>query len=170
MLTLAVLLLTGCASSSGSLHQLSAPTTEVALVTFTKLSLETAMKGDLPMTSVDRERIVSLVLRRLKERAPHRFAEAAAPDERVLRAVITFTRYDEGSAFAPVMLAGLGQIHIDAEVTLEAPAKQQRFGTYEVTKTFAWGGLYGGMTRITDVEAGFADAVVDLLLGEGKAG
>ena len=78
---------------------------------------------------------------------------------------IAFKRYDEGNAFARFMLAGLGQIHIDAEVTLEDGFRAAPLGRYEVTKTFAWGGPYEASTGIRDVEEGFADAVANVVLG-----
>ncbi len=61
------------------------------------------------------------------------------------------TRYDKGSAFARFMLAGLGQIHVDATVSLRDPARDVSLGEYEVNKTFAWGGIYGASTTIEDV-------------------
>jgi hypothetical protein len=44
------------------------------------------------------------------------------------------------------MLAGLGQIHIDADVILREYEKNESLAKYEVKKTFAWGGIYGGAT------------------------
>jgi hypothetical protein len=64
------------------------------------------------------------------------------------------------------MLAGLGQIHIDGNVVLQDQATGDTLGQYEVTKTFAWGGIYGVATRMDDVEEGFAGAVAALLLGK----
>lgn len=43
------------------------------------------------------------------------------------------------------LLSGLGQMHIDADVTLSDLATQEILAKYEVTKTFGWGGLYGGL-------------------------
>jgi hypothetical protein len=51
------------------------------------------------------------------------------------------------------MLAGLGQIHIDTDVILSDVGREEPFAVYAVTKTFAWGGLYGASTRITDGRA-----------------
>ena len=76
------------------------------------------------------------------------------------------TRYDEGSAFARAMLAGLGQIQIDGKVSLRDRAQDALLGEYEVNKTFAWGGVYGASTTIRDVEEGFAQGVATLILGE----
>jgi hypothetical protein len=64
------------------------------------------------------------------------------------------------------MLAGLGQIHVNADVTIEDRSRPAVLGEFAVTKTFAWGGIYGATTNITDVEEGFAEAVAKVVLGE----
>jgi hypothetical protein len=64
------------------------------------------------------------------------------------------------------MLAGLGQMRIAADVTLEDRARGVSLGTYDVSKTFAWGGVYGAATKLADIEEGFADAVVAVVLGD----
>ena len=58
------------------------------------------------------------------------------------------------------MQAGLGQIHIAANVQLIDATSGNVAASYVVTKTFAWGGIYGGSTSIGDVETGFAASVV----------
>jgi hypothetical protein len=73
---------------------------------------------------------------------------------------LVFTEYDTGNAFARLMLAGLGQIKIAANVILVEPASNQTVGEFEVSKQFAFGGLYGGFTGVEDVEDGFARSVV----------
>ena len=169
VLSLLVILVAGCAGSAGSAKPLTAAGKPETLTRYTKLALATSAQGDAStMTAADRERIAALVARKVKELAPNRFADVAAttPDSETLHATIAFTRYDEGNAFARFMLAGLGQIHIDAEVTLEDRVLQTVIGKFEVTKTFAWGGIYGGATRINDVEEGFAEAVAKVVLGQ----
>ena len=163
------LLASGCASSAGSAKPLSSDFKPEILARYTKAAFATSAEGDASkMTALDRERIVALVARKVKEQAPTRFADlaAATTDAETLHVTIAFTRYDEGSAFARLMLAGLGQIHINADVTLEDRALQKILGKSEVTKTFAWGGIYGGATGIKDVEEGFAEAVAKVLLGQ----
>jgi hypothetical protein len=76
---------------------------------------------------------------------------------------IVFTQYDDGNAFARFMLMGLGQIHIDGTVTFSDAASGQQIARYNVSKDFAFGGLYGGVTRIEDVEKGFARSVAAIL-------
>jgi hypothetical protein len=57
------------------------------------------------------------------------------------------------------MLAGLGQIHVHANVLLTDAATGASVANFEVTKDFGWGGIYGGSTSVEDVEAGFARSV-----------
>jgi hypothetical protein len=72
---------------------------------------------------------------------------------------LQITRYDRGNAFARFMLAGLGQMHIDGQALVRDPATSRELGRYSVSKTFAWGGIYGGMTKIEEIEAAFAESV-----------
>jgi hypothetical protein len=162
-------LLAGCAGTAGSAKALASLAKDENLARYTRVSFVTSSGGDAAgMTAADRDRIVALVLRKLKERAPTRFADAAATatDPQTLQVTIAFTRYDQGNAIARFMLAGLGQIHIDADVTLQDQSRQAALAKYEVTKTFAWGGIYGGVTNIKEVEDGFADAVAKVVLGQ----
>ena len=159
----------GCASTAGTATPVAAIGQGESLTRYTKVVfLSSSADTAASMTSSDRDRIVALVTRKLKEKAPTRFADLAprAVDPDTLQVKIAFTRYEEGSAFARFMLAGLGQIHIDADVTLEDQARPAPVGRYAVTKTFAWGGIYGGTTDIRDVEDGFAEAVAKILLGQ----
>jgi hypothetical protein len=167
LLAMLIGLATGCASSAGTARAIDgAPRPDTTR--FTKLSISATTRPDITMSVADQERIVQLVAARIKERATTRFSEVgslpAAPD--TLHVRMAFTRYDEGNAFARFMLAGLGQIHIDADVALAGGDGSVLLGRYTVTKTFAWGGIYGGVTSIKDVEAGFADAVADVVLGK----
>ncbi len=64
------------------------------------------------------------------------------------------------------MLAGLGQIHIDGEVKLVELPDRKQVGVFSVSKTFAWGGIYGGSTGIEEIEQTFADGVAAALTGQ----
>jgi hypothetical protein len=165
-----VLFVAGCAGSAGSAKPLTAAAKPEVLARYTKVALATSAQGDdaSRMTPADRERIAALVARKIKELESGRFADLSSTtsDAETLHVTITFTRYDEGSAFGRFMLAGLGQIHIDADVTLEDHSLQTIIGKFEVTKTFAWGGIYGASTGIKDVEEGFAEAVAKVVLGQ----
>jgi uncharacterized protein DUF4410 len=164
------LFVAGCAGSAGSAKPLTVAAKPEILARYTKVALATSVQGDQAskMTAADRERIAALVARKVRERAPSRFSDLAATttDAETLHVTIAFTRYDEGSAFGRFMLAGVGQIHIDGEITLEDRALQTVIGKVEVTKTFAWGGIYGATTGIKEVEEGFAEAVAKVVLGQ----
>lgn len=75
-----------------------------------------------------------------------------------LKMKIHFTRFDRGNAFARAMLIGLGQIVIEATVTLET-ASGKPVAEYKVSKDFAIGGMIGASTTVDDVEDGFAKSV-----------
>lgn len=72
---------------------------------------------------------------------------------------VLLTRYEKGNAFARFMLAGLGQIHIDAKASVFQLPERMKVSEFDIDKTFAWGGIYGGTTSIEDVEHGFAEGV-----------
>lgn len=81
---------------------------------------------------------------------------------------VSITRYTEGSAFARFMLAGLGQMHLDASVEVkQAKAeKQVRFG--DMKKNYSWGGFVGGSATMHDsinikVGQAIADAISEAL-------
>jgi len=79
---------------------------------------------------------------------------------------LLLTRYDKGNAFARAMLAGLGQIHIDGQVKLLEMPERKLVGEFSISKTFAWGGIYGAATKIEDIEMTFADGVASALTGQ----
>jgi hypothetical protein len=85
---------------------------------------------------------------------------AGAPTARIR---LVFTQYDKVNAFARAMLIGRGQIKIDADAYFVDDATDQPLGKYQVSKQFAFGGIYGGSTSVEDVEKGFAKSVADIL-------
>lgn len=84
----------------------------------------------------------------------------SGPDALTMK--IHFTRFDRGDAFARAMMAGLGQIKIDATVVLDDAAGKQ-VGAYNVSKDFAFGGVIGATTTVEDVEEGFAKSVARIV-------
>lgn len=169
LLCLIVIAVTGCAGSPGSVNSLAAPPAN-SLQKYTKLSLEVKKKDDVVMLKADQDRIAELIVQTIKAKTPNRFSEINPPasDANTMHAVINFTRYEEGSSLARLLLAGIGQMHIDADVVLEHRLIPTTLAKYEVTKTFAWGGIYGVMTKIGDLEKGFAEAAAAAIGGEGE--
>jgi hypothetical protein len=95
------------------------------------------------------------------------YIEAESPDvfgnaSDALKMKIHFTRFDRGDAFARAMMAGLGQIKIDATVMLDDVGGKQ-VAAYNVSKDFAFGGLVGATTTVEDVEEGFAKSVAEIV-------
>lgn len=91
---------------------------------------------------------------------------ANAVSAREIMVEVEILDYDEGNAFAPAMLAGLGQIRIDSKVEIFAGTQHQKIGAFDLNKTFAWGGIYGGATDIHDVEEGFSEGVAAAVMGD----
>ena len=115
------------------------------------------------MTPADRERILNLTIGKIKKDEPSRFKEinSPTPTPSTLHASINVTRYEKTS-----VIVGLAQFRIDAQVVLEDREKREALAKYEVTKASAYGGIFGGVTKIEDVEEDFANAIAALLLGK----
>jgi hypothetical protein len=167
-----LLLVGGCASTKGSYTLASSPKFEEQAAKYSNLKVDLNSNSNVSLGSGDKERILNLIVKNVPAECPNRFrnVNASDTDQQTLYAVVNITRYDEGNAFARAMLAGLGQMHIDATVTLSDYQTKEELSKYEVTKTFAWGGLYGGFTDIKSVEEGFAKAVAASFSGKKEAG
>jgi hypothetical protein len=157
----------GCASTQGSARLVTPPKADVSLVQFSNLIVEVESKQGISLTSSDKERILNLIVQNIRVDASDRFKAINQTNSgpSALHASVMIKRYEEGNAFARAMLVGLGQMHIDADVALSNWETKESIAQYEVSKTFAWGGLYGGLTDIKDVEDGFAKAVAASILG-----
>ena len=171
------LILGGCgAGTMGSVNHISPIKEGVSLEDFTSLVLDSDARDEVEISSHTRKRILSSIIEKIEVNKHNHYKTINTIDElskdnhfllnnpNTLIAKIIFTDYDAGNAFARAMLAGLGQIHIDAEITLKRGDTNELLGIEEVTKTFAWGGIYGASTHIIDVEEGFSEAVVAALL------
>lgn len=160
-----VLMLSACAGSSGTVRTVG-PSAMSQLAAREALTIRVDGTPSVQLTDADKERLTQLIVKHVEADVPGRFKainQPGAPSP--LEALVTITAYDEGNAFARAMLAGLGQMHIDANVILTDPQSGKTFATYEVDKTFAWGGIYGASTRITDIEDGFAQSVAAAIGG-----
>lgn len=170
LITLSVigLFLAGCAGTGGTHKLVTPPLSKEQAAKFSDVVVDVDSKPDISLTPTDKERILSLILKSIKEDEKNRFktVNTTTSIPPTLYASVMIKRYDEGSAFARFMLAGLGQMHIDADVILTDGATKEKIAQYEVTKTFAWGGIYGGATTIKGIEEGFAKAVAASILGK----
>jgi len=89
--------------------------------------------------------------------------KASADSMPAVKVELVVTKYDKGNAVARFMLAGLGQIELTADVLFIDERTGQQVGKYEVSKDFAFGGIYGGTTTMDDVEDGFAKSVAAIV-------
>ena len=160
------ILLYGCAGTTGTIHPIAPVEKNSNLCKFQNLEISSTVSSGTHMEEYELRRIEGIILRKIKEKGSSCFEKITnklsnKPSTLLLK--IEFTRYEKGNAFARAMLAGLGQIHIDAFIRLVDKSNKDVLGTYKVTKTFAWGGIYGGTTRIEDVEPAFAEAVAETI-------
>ena len=142
-------------------------------------------KAGVEIPEHEQIRVATLVKQALESRAPGRFvfvkevkkASKMAPTSgepgpqapKTVLMHILFTEYDQGDAFARFMIAGAGQIRIGTDVALRDQATDELLGRYEVSKQFAFGGIYGASTDMEDVEEGLALGIADNLVPETSA-
>ena len=153
----------GCASSPGGITPATQLKEGVKLTNFSNLSLEVKSGDDVSMTPTERERIMNLTIGKIKKDEHSRFKEINSPTSSpsTLHVSINVTRYERSK-----VVVGLAQFQIDGQVVLEDREKQEAVAKYEVTKASTFEGILGGVTKIEDVEEGFANAIAALLLGK----
>ncbi|HEX4301398.1 MAG TPA: DUF4410 domain-containing protein [Rhizomicrobium sp.] len=150
-------LLAGCAGS------VSAPEPITALSPAQKSALRISditadAAPDVQMSDGDFGLIAQNVRSYIGAKSPQVFADQNG----ALKMRIHFTKFDRGNAFARSMLIGLGQIVIEANVSLLDPGGKV-VAEYKVSKDFALGGMMGAMTTVEDVEDGFAKSVAEVV-------
>lgn len=163
-----MILISGCASTGGSYKAIEAPITDQRRAQLTELQVKIQPGNDVNLNQESIERMTKLVIENIRADVNNHFNKinSELPSASTLEVVVIIKKYEEGNAFARAMLAGLGQIHIDADIILYDYASKTKLTQYEVNKTFAWGGAYGALTSIKDVEIGFSKAVADSILGK----
>jgi hypothetical protein len=157
------IVLAGCAGAVNPPTLTSAPTTRFDPGNAAIAQVSAVAAPGVAMKPEDLSRISREVQAELASRYTDRLMAAGGPRRSAaVNVKLVFIRYDKGDAFARAMLAGLGQIHIDANVLLIDASNDRTVATFAVSKTFAWGGLYGATTRVEDVETGFARSVAEI--------
>ena len=160
---------TACASTKGGVELMQPLATGFDAADFDRVGVNVDTAPQVEMMDYERERITQKIEQELRKRGLVSLAVSTGTTEsdeqlRGLDIDVLMTRCDKGNSFARFILIGLAQIHIDADVTVREGSSGEVFGRYEVTKTFAWGGIYGAITEIDDVEEGFAKAVVSAII------
>src|ERR1700747_1914275 len=149
---LALSLLSGCAGGVANPTLVASPSPGVETSRVEIGEVPAAAARRVVMTKEDLERISRRVEADLAATYPDRVVKPGdAPLPDMVNVKLVFTEYDKGNAFTRLMLAGLGQIRIGANVVLIDAANNQTVGEFEASKDFSFGGLYGGATSVEDV-------------------
>jgi hypothetical protein len=155
----------GCAGTAPKpdfTHPITAET-RVGAADQTAVSVDAA--EGVKILPMERERIAETIQQKIDARKVTNPGTGAA---RSYAVALQLTQYDKGNAFARAMLAGVGQIHIDGTVQVYHMPDHDLVGEFTLSKTFAWGGIYGASTSIEDIESTFADAVAAALTGQSE--
>jgi hypothetical protein len=157
-----VVALSGCANSVSkpvSVQELS-PSQKLAVKV---IEVTGEAQNGVVMASDEVDRIVARVKSELASLSSQGIVVASADQMPTTKIRLIITQYDKGSSVARFFLAGLGQIHIDGDVIFTDAATDAPLARYQVSKQFAFGGIYGAATGIDDVEVGFAKSVAEIL-------
>ncbi len=129
-----------------------------------EVTVKLSTSDGVVLNDITRQRLESRLLQTITEKK--KTAQCNTTDKRAFVLSSKITEYDEGNAFARLMLAGLGQMHITGDFILNLlPAENESVAEFTISKTFAWGGLYGGTTRIEDIEQAFCLGVAEAIVG-----
>ena len=142
---------------------------QIATLHVTDISAEAQSGVAMPEFRLDH--VVELVKSHMASDLPQVMAPAnVASASPATKIKMVFTDYDEGNAVARFMLAGLGQMKLGADIVFIDAATGQEIARYKLSKQFAFGGIYGGLTRMQDVDEGFAKSVVEIVREMFEAG
>ena len=165
-LALGLVMLFGCASTAPKANFSQTITTESRLMSTDNITVNVEAAKGIEMLPSDKTILAEIIKQKVDQR---KVANAREGDKRDYEVDLKVTRFDKGNAFARAMLAGLGQIHLDGEVTLLTLPDRKETGKFTLSKTFAWGGIYGASTSMEDIEKTFADGVAAALTGQAEA-
>lgn len=161
-----VLVLSGCASSPPRAKFAgSTATNTVVLQANDTIALAVSAAPGVTMADYEKTRLGDQIKTKLAARQAR---NAAAAEPRQYDVDVTVTRYEKGNAFARAMLAGLGQIHLDALIKIFEKSSHTLLSEFSMDKTFAWGGIYGGTTSMEDIEGTFAEGIAMAMSGSEK--
>jgi hypothetical protein len=151
-------LLTGCASTSPRASFKEALPRELHIDANDTAGVRVEAADGIVVEEHEKQRLARVIQQKIDMQ---KLRNANAADKREFELAVLMTRYDKGNAFARALLAGIGRIHVDASVTVLALPQRRKVAEFDIDKTFAWGGIYGAVTRVEDVEEGFAEGVAE---------
>ena len=162
---LGALLLSGCASTAPKANFAQGMPLGSTIAANDQIKAKVEAEDSVSILDFEKTRIAQRIEERVTAK---KIANTGRNGQKSYEVKVTLTRYEKGSAFARAMLAGLGQIHIDAIVRVfDMPAKEE-VCEFTIKKTFAWGGIYGASTSMEDIERTFADGIAATLTGQAE--
>jgi hypothetical protein len=158
-----VSLTAGCAGTAPKptyTHEI-VPESRISMLDHSEVKVDAAK--EVKILPLEEERLTQEIASKIEARRVRNVGGTAA---RNFEVDLHVTRYDKGNAFARAMLAGLGQIHIEGTVTVFQMPEHTLVGSFDLKKTFAWGGIYGASTSMDDIQNTFADGVAAAVTGQ----
>jgi Domain of unknown function (DUF4410) len=161
-LAIALLLVVGCATTPPQAKFTLEPAEERRVYANDLVTIKVEATSGVTMTDDEKRRLAQLIQDKVNSKKAQ---NAGSTDRHEYDIDVLVTRFDKGNAFARFMLAGLGQIHVGVHITVLALPEKSKVAEFDVNKTFAWGGFYGGLTSVDDVEQGLSEGVAEALTG-----
>jgi hypothetical protein len=162
-LALAVFLSAGCASTAPKAQFSHEITSESRIASPDSVQVNVGAAEGVGILPAEKERLGEKIKAKIDAK---KVANSRSGDGKIYQVDLQLSRYDKGSPFARAMLAGLGQIHLDGTVSVYQTPEHVLVGEFGVSKTFAWGGIYGASTSMEDIEGAVADGIADAVTGQ----
>lgn len=153
--------MTGCASHAPSADFILSPPQQQRVDANDVVAVKLDLASKVEMTQIDQQRLTKLISKQIDSKKREN-VQAAEPKQYEFD--VTITQYEKGNAFARLMLAGLGQIHLDGHIIVWSLPAREKYAEFKVEKTFAWGGLVGASTHIEEVEPAFAESIANAVV------
>ena len=161
----AIILATGCATTVPKPEFTKQITIESQIAAKDEARVLVEVGAGVTMIESEKIRVAEKIKQKIDAR---KVTNSRDGSTRTYEINLVMTEYKKGNAFARAMLAGLGQIHIGGNVTAFEMPERTLVGSFSINKTFAWGGIYGGVTGMEDIETTFADGVAAALTGQNE--
>lgn len=167
LMLVCVALLAGCAGTVPKATFITPPAKDTRVRAGDSVKVSVLTSAGVEMLDGERLHLGEAIAQKLAE---FQTLNAATGAPAAYEVEVVVSRFEKGNALARAVLAGLGQIRIEARVRLLMAENRSMVSAFVVKKTFAWGGMYGVMTGMEDIEPAFAEGVAAALTGhnEGK--
>ena len=134
----------------------------VDLSQYKSITIQTSTAQSVAVPEPSQSRIKGLIKSEILACCRERFENISLgdPGANDLLLNVKFTIYEEGNRFARFMLAGLGSMQLHADIEIKHAATGKLIYGGDAGKTFAWGGIYGAVTGMDELELGLAKEIV----------